>query len=82
MKYFCAKAFDIFKSDLASLRTAMVSIQKDPSLINPCVPVDLVIDHSVQADVFGKPDALQKNMKIDKQSKKTKFVKSSNTNRL
>jgi len=51
--------------DLASLRTAMVSLHEDPSLINPRVPVDLVIDHSVQVDYFGKSDALQKNMEIE-----------------
>ena len=51
--------------DLASLRTAMLSIEKDPSLINPRVPVDLVIDHSIQVDVFGESDALKKNMEIE-----------------
>jgi len=51
--------------DLASLRSAMVSMNGDPNLINPRVPVDLVIDHSVQADVYGKSDALQKNMEIE-----------------
>ena len=51
--------------DLASLRSAMVSFNGDPNMINPCVPVDLVVDHSVQVDVFGKSDALQKNMQIE-----------------
>ena len=51
--------------DLASLRTAMISMDRDPSLINPCVPVDLVIDHSVQVDNYGRLDALQKNMEIE-----------------
>ena len=51
--------------DLASLRSAMVSMNGDPSLINPRVPVDLVIDHSVQVDYFGNSEALQKNMEIE-----------------
>ena len=51
--------------DLASLRSAMVAMNGDPSLINPRVPVDLVIDHSVQVDYFGNSEALQKNMEIE-----------------
>lgn len=43
--------------DLAAMRDAMQRLGGDPSKINPLCPVDLVIDHSVQADVFGTPDA-------------------------
>jgi aconitate hydratase len=51
--------------DLAALRSAMQRLGGDPSKINPLVPVDLVIDHSVQVDVFGIPTALQKNAEIE-----------------
>jgi aconitate hydratase len=48
--------------DLAALRTAMKEMGGDPKKINPLVPVDLVIDHSVQVDSFASPDSLQINM--------------------
>jgi len=51
--------------DLASLRSAMVAMNGDPNLINPRVPVDLVIDHSIQVDAFGSSGALGKNMEIE-----------------
>jgi aconitate hydratase len=51
--------------DLAAMRAAMKRLGGDPSRINPAVPVDLVIDHSVQVDVFGTPLALQKNAEIE-----------------
>ena len=51
--------------DLASLRKAMVDLGGEADQINPEVPVDLVIDHSVQVDVFGTPTALQANMEIE-----------------
>lgn len=51
--------------DLASLRKAMVDMGGDPDDINPEVPVDLVIDHSVQVDHFGTPNALKANMEIE-----------------
>ena len=44
--------------DLAALRTAMAELGGDPERINPLVPVDLVIDHSVQVDMFGTEMAL------------------------
>jgi aconitate hydratase len=47
--------------DLAALRSAMARMGGDPQRINPQVPVDLVIDHSVQVDHFGSADALEKN---------------------
>jgi len=43
--------------DLAAMRDAMQRLGGDPSKINPLCPVDLVIDHSVQADVYGTKDA-------------------------
>lgn len=47
--------------DLAALRTALAEKGGDPKLINPLVPVDLVIDHSVQVDAYHSPDALRIN---------------------
>jgi aconitate hydratase len=51
--------------DLAAMRDAMVNLGGDPNKINPLSPVDLVIDHSVQIDHFGTPDAFQKNVEIE-----------------
>tara|TARA_Y100000766_G_scaffold25401_3_gene17544 strand:- start:18081 stop:20750 length:2670 start_codon:yes stop_codon:yes gene_type:complete len=52
--------------DLAALRDAMVEMGGDPEKVNPQVPVDLVIDHSVQVDVDGgRSDALQLNLDIE-----------------
>src|SRR3712207_324688 len=47
--------------DLAAMRSAMENVGGDPKKINPLVPTDLVIDHSVQVDAFGSPAALQFN---------------------
>ncbi|GAB3796833.1 aconitate hydratase AcnA [Virgibacillus kimchii] len=51
--------------DLASLRKAMVDMGGEPDKINPEVPVDLVIDHSVQVDQYGSSNALQANMDLE-----------------
>ena len=51
--------------DLAAMRAAMQRLGGDPARINPLVPVDLVIDHSVQVDFFGSADALQKNVDVE-----------------
>ena len=51
--------------DLAAMRDAMAKLGSDPKKINPLVPVDLVIDHSVQVDFFASPDALQRNAEIE-----------------
>ena len=51
--------------DLASLRKAMVDMGGDPDKINPEVPVDLVIDHSVQVEKDGTHNALQANMELE-----------------
>lgn len=51
--------------DLASLRKAMDDVGGDVQKINPEVPVDLVIDHSVQVDEYGTHQALQKNMELE-----------------
>ena len=51
--------------DLAAMRSAMQRLGGDPTKINPLVPVDLVIDHSVQVDRFGTPEALEQNAEIE-----------------
>ena len=51
--------------DLAAMRTAAQRAGSDPRIIEPLVPVDLVIDHSFQVDFFGRPDALQLNTEIE-----------------
>jgi len=51
--------------DLAAMRAAMQRLGGDPRKINPLVPVDLVIDHSVQVDYFGAADSLERNVEIE-----------------
>jgi len=51
--------------DLAALRSAMARAGGDPQKINPIVPVDLVVDHSVQVDEYGHPKALLRNSEIE-----------------
>ncbi len=51
--------------DLAAMRDAVKRLGGDPRRINPLIPSELVIDHSVQVDVFGKPEALDLNAKIE-----------------
>ncbi len=54
--------------DIAALRDAMVEMGGDPERVNPQVPVDLVVDHSVQVDVSGLfPDARERNLEIEYQ---------------
>ena len=59
--------------DLAAMRDAMKSLGGDPSKINPLVPVDLVIDHSVQVDFFGSADAFKKNVEIEYERNKERY---------
>jgi aconitate hydratase len=51
--------------DLAAMREAMRALGGDPGKINPLIPAELVIDHSVVADVFGRPDAFARNVEIE-----------------
>jgi len=51
--------------DLAAMRDGILKLGGDPQKVNPLVPVDLVIDHSVMVDVFGRADALDKNVDIE-----------------
>jgi aconitate hydratase len=51
--------------DLAAMRAAMKRLGGDPKRINPLVPCDLVVDHSVQVDFFASADAMQKNLEVE-----------------
>jgi aconitate hydratase len=51
--------------DLAAMRDGILALGGDPQKVNPLVPVDLVIDHSVQVDISGTADSLEKNVEIE-----------------
>src|ERR1700741_4499306 len=51
--------------DLAAMRAAVAKLGKNPKIIEPLVPGDLVVDHSVQVDFAGSADSLKKNMEIE-----------------
>jgi aconitate hydratase len=51
--------------DLAAMRSAVQRLGRDPKIIEPLVPVDLVVDHSVQVDFAGSADAFQKNLELE-----------------
>src|SRR3546814_12673017 len=59
--------------DLAAIRDAVVKLGGQPDQINPLIPSELVIDHSVQVDVFGRPDALDLNGKIEFERNKERY---------
>ncbi len=59
--------------DLAAMRTAMKRLGGDPKRINPLIPVDLVIDHSVQVDNFGNVRALADNVEIEFQRNRERY---------
>lgn len=59
--------------DLAALRSSVVEMGGDPAVINPRVPVDLVVDHSLQVDQFGTKEALQNNMEIEFKRNKERY---------
>ena len=59
--------------DLAAMRSAMKRMGGDPTKINPLIPVDLVIDHSVQVDRFGSEDALDLNVEIEFERNKERY---------
>ncbi|KAL2247627.1 UNVERIFIED_CONTAM: Aconitate hydratase 3, mitochondrial [Sesamum indicum] len=60
--------------DLASMREAIKDLDSDPDKINPLVPVDLVIDHSVQVDVARSENAVQANMDLEFKRNKERFA--------
>jgi aconitate hydratase len=59
--------------DLAAMRSAMKRLGGDPNKINPLIPVDLVIDHSVQVDRFGSADALEHNIDLEFQRNRERY---------
>ena len=59
--------------DLAAMRSTVARLGKNPKIIEPLVPVDLVVDHSVQVDFSGTADALQKNLEIEFQRNRERY---------
>jgi aconitate hydratase len=59
--------------DLAAMRAAVARLGGDPKKINPLVPVDLVIDHSIQVDFFATPDALTRNTEVEFQRNRERY---------
>ena len=60
--------------DLAAMRDGMIRLQGDPQKVNPLVPVDLVIDHSVMVDYFGRPDAFRRNVEVEFARNRERYV--------
>ncbi|MEX2550876.1 MAG: aconitase family protein, partial [Nitriliruptoraceae bacterium] len=60
--------------DFAAMREAMADLGGDPSKINPLVPAELVIDHSVVADVFGNAGALQRNIELEYERNRERYA--------
>ncbi|WP_246136425.1 aconitate hydratase AcnA [Leekyejoonella antrihumi] len=59
--------------DLATMREAVADLGGDPTKINPLAPAEMVIDHSVIIDVFGRPDAFEKNVEIEYTRNKERY---------
>ncbi len=59
--------------DLAAMRSAVARMGKNPKIIEPLVPVDLVVDHSVQVDFAGNADALRRNLEIEFQRNRERY---------
>jgi aconitate hydratase len=60
-------------ADIAAMRGVAQRMDKNPKLIEPLVPVDLVVDHSVQVDYYRRPDALDLNMKLEFQRNNERY---------
>ncbi len=60
-------------ADLAAMRDAAAQSGKNPKIIEPLVPVDLVVDHSVQIDHYNRPDALKLNMELEFERNKERY---------
>lgn len=60
--------------DLAAMREAVKKIGGDPKKINPLIPVDLVIDHSVAVDFFGQKNSFEKNVEIEYERNKERYT--------
>jgi aconitate hydratase len=59
--------------DLATMREAMADLGGDPGKINPLAPAEMVIDHSVIADVFGSADAFERNVEIEYERNRERY---------
>src|SRR5690349_14819024 len=59
--------------DLAAMRSAVARLGKNPKIIEPLVPVDLVVDHSVQVDFFGSAEALRRNLDMEFQRNRERY---------
>src|SRR5258707_5339335 len=59
--------------DLAAMRSAVAKLGKNPKIIEPLVPVDLVVDHSVQVDFAGTAEALRQNLEIEFQRNRERY---------
>lgn len=60
-------------ADLAAMRNVAAHMGRNPKAIEPLVPVDLVVDHSVQVDFYASPDALRKNMELEFQRNNERY---------
>src|SRR2546421_7014088 len=60
--------------DLAAMRSAVQRLGRDPKMIEPLVPVDLVVDHSVQVDFFGSAQALQLNLDLEFKRNRERYI--------
>ena len=63
--------------DLAAMRTVADKLGKDAKIVEPLVPVDLVVDHSVQIDYYGNKNALRENMELEfeRNNRRYQFMK-------
>ncbi|OLT43140.1 aconitate hydratase [Saccharomonospora sp. CUA-673] len=59
--------------DLATMREAVTALGGDPDQVNPLAPAEMVIDHSVIIDVFGRPDAFERNVEIEYERNKERY---------
>src|SRR5215218_4244610 len=60
--------------DLAAMRNAMADLGGDPAKINPLIPAELVIDHSVQVDLFGSRGAFERNVELEFERNRERYV--------
>src|SRR5581483_9865418 len=60
--------------DLAAMREAMQALGADPARINPLLPAELVIDHSVQVDEYGTPTAMRRNVELEFQRNRERYA--------
>src|ERR1700712_1834190 len=60
--------------DLAAMRSTVAGMGRDPKMIEPLVPVDLVVDHSVQVDFFGAADSLERNLELEFKRNRERYM--------